>query len=112
MKTETMKNEFVGFLDSLGIAWKFAINGLIGGAVWSLYKKVNFWTAVRQVIVGGIVSGYTTPFIISKGLSVESAGFISFVLGITGMTVVEVIYKSGINKLKTLFDKEQKIKKS
>lgn len=107
MKHETMKNEFLTFLDDLGIAWKFVINGLIGGAIWSLYKKLNFWPAVRQIIIGGTVAGYTTPFIISK-VSPEYAGFISFVLGITGMAVIEIIYKWGVEKLRSLFGNNKK----
>lgn len=108
MKLTIMKNDFVAFLSQLGVEWKYVINGLVGGAVWSLYKKADFWSSVRQIVIGGIVSGYTTPFILEK-TSPNSAGFISFTLGIIGMVLIDLIYKWGVEKLKALFGSKQKL---
>jgi len=106
MKTnETMRNEFISVLDQLGLAWKYLLNGFIGGLVWAIYKKSKFWESIRQVFVGAMASGYTTPFI-AKRLSLQDAGFISFVIGMIGMVIVEIIYKWGVGKLKLLFSSE------
>jgi hypothetical protein len=106
MKTNTvMKNEIVSFLAQLGLAGKYLINGFIGGFVWSVYTKSNFWESVRRVIVGGLVSGYTTPFIVEK-TSVKDAGFISFVVGMIGMVLIDYIYKWLVGKLKLLFSNQ------
>jgi|GEM_PF-3029762 hypothetical protein len=103
MKTSaTMKNDYFTIFDQLGLVWKYLINGLIGGLVWSIYKKSKFWEAIRQVFVGGIVSGYATPFIATK-TSISYAGFISFVMGMIGMVLIELIYNWGVKKLKLLF---------
>ena len=109
MKLTHMKNDFINFLNQLGVEWKFVINGLIGGAVWSLYKKADFWSSVRQIVIGGVVSGYTTPFILEH-TSPGSAGFISFTLGIIGMVLIDMIYKWGVDKLKILFSNDKKQK--
>ena len=61
-----MKDNFFDLLNELGIVWKYALNGLIGGFIWSMYKKSKFWIGVRQVVIGGVVSGYFTPVIVSK----------------------------------------------
>jgi hypothetical protein len=107
MKTisTTMKSDFVNFLDQLGIVWKYLINGLVGGAVWSIYKKSKLGEALRQVVVGGIISGYATAYIAEK-TSPNAAGFISFVVGMIGMVLIEVLYKWGVGKLKLLFSNE------
>jgi len=97
-----MKNDYFTIFDQLGLVWKYLINGLIGGLVWSIYKKSKFWEAIRQVFVGGIVSGYATPFIATK-TSISYAGFISFVMGMIGMVLIELIYNWGVKKLKLLF---------
>jgi len=103
MKTSaTMKNEFFSLFEQLGLAWKYLLDGLIGGLVWSVYKKSKFWESVRQIFVGGVVSGFTTPFIVEK-TSLSDAGFISFVVGMIGMVIIEVVYKWGVGKLKLLF---------
>lgn len=98
-----MKNDLVGFFAQLGIVWKYVVNGAIGGLVWSIYKKSKFWEAFRLVFVGSIVSGYATPFIIEE-TSVKDAGFISFVVGMIGMVIVESIYKWAYKKIKLLFN--------
>src|SRR6266699_3556261 len=103
MKTsETMRNNVFDFFDEIGLAWKYLLNGIIGGLVWAIYKKTKFWESIRQMFVGGIVSGFTTPFIVER-TSLKEAGFISFVVGMIGMVVIEVIYKWAVGKLKLLF---------
>lgn len=87
-----MKNEFLRILEELGIAFKYLINGLIGGFVWSVYKKSKFWEGVRQIFIGGMVSGYFTP-IVSKTLPTAAAGFTSFVIGMMGMVTIDSLYK-------------------
>lgn len=99
------ENDVISFLESLGLGWKYLVNGLIGGFIWSIHKKSKFWEAVRQVFTGGIVSGYFTPFIIEK-TSVNYAGFISFIIGMIGMVVVDVVYKWAVSKFKLLFSSE------
>jgi hypothetical protein len=95
MKTQAvMENKFIEFLDKLGLMWNFALNGLIGGIIWSIYKKSKFWEAVRQMIVGSIVAGYLTPVIKAKtGMSDQLMGCTSFVVGMLGMVIVDSIYK-------------------
>jgi uncharacterized membrane protein YeaQ/YmgE (transglycosylase-associated protein family) len=95
MKTQNiMKNDFQHFLDSIGLAWNYAVNGLIGGAIWSLYKKSNFLEALRQIIIGAAVAGYLTPVIVSKAsMNVETVGATSFVVGMMGMVIIDSIYK-------------------
>lgn len=97
-----MKNEIFNLLTPIGVAWKYLLNGLIGGFVWALYKKSPFWEAVRQIFIGGIVSAFVTPFIAEK-TSINYAGFISFVLGMIGMVVIDIVYKWAINKIKLFF---------
>ncbi len=93
-QTYEMKTDLVMFLESIGIAWKFMISGFIGGTVWSIYKKSKFWEAVRQVTIGGIVSGYFTPVIVSKfSMDMSVVGFSAFIIGMTGMVIVDSIYK-------------------
>lgn len=89
-----MKFNIIQFLDDLGLVWKYAINGLIGGFIWSMYKKSKFWEAFRQVVIGGVVSGYFTPVIVSKtNMDLSLIGFTSFVIGMLGMVIVDSIYK-------------------
>jgi len=103
MKTSTaMRNDIFSVFEQLGIAGKYLINGLVGGLVWSIYKKAKFWEAVRQIFVGGIISGYATPFIAER-LSLKDAGFMSFVIGMIGMVIIEIVYKWAVGKLKLLF---------
>lgn len=100
-----MKYEFVNFLsaagqflENIGIAWKYVINGLIGATIWSIYKKDKFLTSVRQIIIGGVVAGYCTPILTSKiGLSLEYVGFTSFVIGMLGMVIIDSLYKYAIS---------------
>jgi hypothetical protein len=107
MKTNaTMRNDIFGFFDQLGLVWKYLVNGFVGGLVWAVYKKSKFWEGIRQVFVGGLVSGYATPFIVER-TSVKDAGFISFVVGMIGMVLIEVLYKWAGNKLKLLFSNQE-----
>lgn len=89
-----MKYEIIRMLEDFGIVFKYLVNGLLGGFIWSLYKKSKLWEAVRQIFIGGIVSGYFTPIIVKHGsLSIESVGFTSFVVGMMGMVIIDTIYK-------------------
>ena len=103
MKSQSyqMKNEFLEFLESLGIGWKYLINGLIGGAIWSMYKKSKFLEALRQIVIGGVVSAYSTPVILAKtGMDMSFVGFTSFIVGMMGMIIVDNIYKYVVSKIK------------
>ncbi len=111
-----MKHSIFNFLEDLGLVWKYAINGLIGGFIWSLYKKSKFWEAFRQILIGGIVSGYFTPVIVSKfGMDLALTGFTSFVIGMLGMVIIDSAYKYALSNykkwglvLKILFTKEDR----
>jgi len=97
-----MKGHFVQFLQALGLGWEYLLNGLIGGLVYSIYKKSRFWDALRQVFIGGIVAGYSTPIIIDR-LGVKYVGFISFTIGLVGMVVVDSLIQWIIKKIKLIF---------
>jgi hypothetical protein len=88
-----MKNELIRLLDELGIVFKYLVNGLIGGIIWSIYRKTKFLEALRQIFIGGVVSGYFTPVIVKQGLPDEAVGFTSFVIGMMGMVIIDAIYK-------------------
>lgn len=99
--TATMKNDFFEFLSSLGLVLNYAINGLIGGTIWSIYKKSKFWEAVRQIVIGGVVAGYLTPVVVAKtSMSLEVISCTSFVIGMTGMVIVDSVYKYCAKKFK------------
>lgn len=101
MKTYTMKNDFLRMLDELGIAFKYLLNGLIGGFIFSLYKRSKFWKAVRQIIIGGVVAGYFTPVIIKRTeMDMSFVGFTSFVIGMTGMVIIDSAYRMVSSKIK------------
>lgn len=89
-----MKFNLLDFLADLGLVWKYALNGLIGGLIWSMYKKSKFWEAFRQIIIGGVVSGYFTPVIVAKtNMEMSLVGFTSFVIGMLGMVILDSLYK-------------------
>jgi uncharacterized membrane protein YeaQ/YmgE (transglycosylase-associated protein family) len=95
MKTQVvMKNSIIEALANLGLVWNFALNGFIGGTIWSIYKKSKFWESIRQMIVGAFVAGYLTPVIKAKtGMSDQLMGCTSFVVGMLGMVIVDSLYK-------------------
>lgn len=94
-------NNVFSFMDSLGLVWKYAINGLIGGFIWSLYKKSKLLESVRQVLIGGVVSGYFTPVIMQKtNMDMATVGFTSFVIGMLGMAIVDTLYQYCVSLLK------------
>lgn len=87
-------NFFTEFLDSIGIDWRYLVNGLIGGIILSIYKKTKFLDSLRQVFIGGVISGYLTPVIQEKSsLGLGYVGFLSFVCGLSGMAIVDGLYK-------------------
>lgn len=96
-----MKQSFLDFLNEIGFVWKYALNGLVGGLIWSMYVKSKFWTAVRQIFIGGVVSGYSTPLIVQyTGMDLSFVGFTSFVVGMLGMVVIDTIYKQVVKIIK------------
>lgn len=100
MKIETtMKTDFFQVLQTLGISWQNLVNGLIGGLVWSVYKRSKFYVALRQIFIGGIVSAYVTPFVASK-TNLPATGFLSFVIGMIGMVVLDTLYNWAVKKIK------------
>lgn len=83
-------------IEDLGIGWRYVVNGLIGGIIWSLYRKSKFFEAVRQILIGAIVSGYITPLLVEKtGIDgqVSLIASTSFAIGMTGMVIVDGVYK-------------------
>lgn len=96
-----MKHSFLEFLNDIGLVWKYALNGLVGGLIWSMYEKSKFWTAVRQIFIGGVVSGYSTPLIVNyTGMDLSFVGFTSFVVGMLGMVIIDSIYKYAVKTIK------------
>lgn len=96
-----MKHSFLEFLNEIGIVWKYALNGLVGGLIWSMYEKSKFWTAFRQIVIGGVVSGYSTPVIVKyTGMDLSFVGFTSFVVGMLGMVVIDTVYKQAVKTIK------------
>ena len=66
-----------------------------------MYEKSKFWTAFRQIIIGGVVSGYFTPVIVKyTGMDLSFVGFTSFVIGMLGMVVIDSIYKYVVKTIK------------
>ena len=84
------------------ISMKYVLNGIVGATVWSDYKRSKFIDALRQIFIGGIVAGYTTPIIADK-LSLPFVGFLSFTVGMCGMITVDIIYTWVAKKIKLLF---------
>jgi len=98
-----MRGDLFGLLDQLGLAWQNLLNGLIGAAVWAIHKKTTFGTALRQIFIGALVAGYSTPFL-SKELSIHETGFLGFVIGTIGMVLVDNLYLWLSKKIKLLFN--------
>lgn len=89
-----MKFEIVKFLEEVGIGYKYLINGFIGAVVWSVYKKLRFLEALRQIFIGSLVAGYITPLIAYKeDIPVELMSALSFIVGMMGMIIIDSIYK-------------------
>lgn len=96
-----MKYDLIRMIEDLGITIKFLINGLIGGFIWSLYKKSKFWEAVRQIFIGGVIAGYFTKVVANRGgIPDEATGFTSFVIGMMGMVIVDSMYKYSATRFK------------
>lgn len=85
-----MKDTLLKFLNEIGIVWQYLLSGVLGAAVWSIHKKKKFWDSVRNIISGGIVSSYATPFIANK-VDVNLS-FLGFLVGIVGMNVLDELY--------------------
>ena len=97
----TMDNGFLKFLSDIGIDYKYVLNGFIGAIIWSIYKKLKFWDAVRQVFIGSVVAGYVTPLIAYKeNIPITYVSALSFIVGMMGLVIVDSIYKYIVNKIK------------
>lgn len=90
------------FFKALGIEVTFILAGLFGAlASVSKEKKMSFWEKFVSIIVGGAVSNYITPIVVSWISAGENTKYgIAFILGYTGLKSVEYI----INKAKNKFD--------
>lgn len=98
-----MKFDLLKFLEDIGIGYKYLLNGFIGAIVWSMYKKLKFWEAMRQIFIGSIVAGYITPLIAYKEeIPIEFMAALSFIIGMMGMIVIDSIYKYIANKVKQI----------
>lgn len=98
---ENIWDSITNFLGNLGIVWKYLLNGFIGATVWAIYRKEKFFSALRQIIIGGLISGYFTPVIVKRAaIDLEYVGFISFVIGMLGMVIIDSAYKYALNNYK------------
>ena len=98
-----MKFDFFKFLEDLGIGYKYLINGFIGAVVWSMYKKLKFLEALRQIVIGSLVAGYITPLIAyGEKIAPEYVSALSFVVGMMGMVLIDSVYKYIRDKIKLL----------
>jgi uncharacterized membrane protein YeaQ/YmgE (transglycosylase-associated protein family) len=89
-----MKDDVVKFISSLGIGYKYLVNGFVGALVWSIYKKLRFIDALRQILVGSLVAGYITPLIAyGENIAPQYMSALSFVVGMMGMMLVDTVYK-------------------
>lgn len=105
MKTNSLKMKFdvLKFLEDIGIGYKYLINGFIGAILWAAYKKLKFWEAMRQILIGSIMAGYVTPLIAYKeNIPVEMSAGLSFIVGMMGMVIIDSIYKYVVNKAKQI----------
>jgi hypothetical protein len=77
-----MKFDVLKFLEDTGIGYRYLINGFVGALIWSLYKKLRFIEAMRQIIIGSIVAGYITPLVAYKeSIPIEYMAALSFIIG-------------------------------
>jgi uncharacterized membrane protein YeaQ/YmgE (transglycosylase-associated protein family) len=115
-----MKFDFLKFLEDTGIEYKYLINGFVGALIWSIYKKLRFTEALRQIIIGSAVAGYITPLVAYKeAIPIEYMAALSFVIGMMGMVIIDSIYKYIYNRVKemrkgkeVIFKEEQNITES
>lgn len=105
------KTDVIDFLESIGIGYKYLINGFIGSVIWSIYKKTKFVAALRQIIIGSVVAGYLTPLIAySENIPNHFMSALSFVVGMIGMVIIDSLYNYVIGKIKALKAGEKIIK--
>lgn len=98
-----MKFDVLKFLEDIGIGYKYLINGFIGAILWAAYKKLKFWEAMRQILIGSIMAGYVTPLIAYKeNIPVEMSAGLSFIVGMMGMVIIDSIYKYVVKKAKQI----------
>lgn len=106
-----MKVEIIKLIESLGIGYKYLVNGFLGAVVWSIYKKLRFIEALRQMIVGSLVAGYITPLVAyGEHIGAQYMAALSFVVGMMGMILVDTVYKYLRDKL-MIFKKLKQILK-
>ena len=109
-KGEYMNMNFFELLNEIGIGWKYLLNGLIGAAVWSIYKKLRLIEALRQILIGSIVAGYITPLIAYKeAIPIEYMAALSFIIGMMGMIIIDGIYKYIVNKVRVFRRGKEKV---
>jgi uncharacterized membrane protein YeaQ/YmgE (transglycosylase-associated protein family) len=98
-----MKFDILKFFEESGLEYRYVINGFIGAFVWSVYKKLKFSEALRQVVIGSLVAGYITPLIAYKeSIPIEYMAALSFIVGMMGMVIIDSIYKFIVNKVKQI----------
>jgi len=83
----------------LGIKLVHLVAGAIGGAIRGLSRPgESIWRRILSTAIGAIVAGYGTPVaapivaaqFASTGITAETAaGLCGFLLGVTGMSIVE-----------------------
>lgn len=101
--TVKMRFDFIKFLEETGVDYRYLLNGFIGAVVWSLYKKLKFTEALRQILIGSIVAGYITPLIAYReAIPVQYMAALSFVIGMMGMVIIDSIYKYIVNKVRQI----------
>lgn len=96
-----MKFNLLEFIQETGIEYRYVVNGFIGALVWSLYKKLKFTEALRQIIIGSIVAGYITPLIAYReAIPLQYMAALSFIVGMMGMVIIDSIYKYIVGRYK------------
>lgn len=107
-----MDNGFLKFLEDMGISYKYVLNGFIGALIWSVYKKLKFWEAARQILIGSIVAGYITPLVAhEEQIPIEYMSALSFVVGMMGMVIIDSIYKYIVDRIRTYKRGKQLVEK-
>jgi uncharacterized membrane protein YeaQ/YmgE (transglycosylase-associated protein family) len=104
MKALALKmNNIIKLLEETGVQYRYLINGFVGALVWSIYKKLRFMEALRQIVIGSVVAGYITPLIAYKeAIPLEYMAALSFIVGMMGMVIIDSIYKFIVNKVRQI----------
>lgn len=83
----------------LGVKLVHLVAGGIGGAIRGLSRPgESIWRRILSTVIGSLMAGYGTPVaapivaaqLASSGVTAETAaGLCGFILGVTGMSIVE-----------------------